>query len=238
MHYRLKGKITKGLSYQIDQTLTVEGVGADSKAVGDAIALANQHLANHLNNKNNPHGLTKVDIGLENVDNTSDENKPVSIAQSIAIADAKKAGTTAQIAADNAQTAANMALSRSDNAQTSANNAQTAADNAKTAADNAQSTAYNAQTAANNAQSTANGKVSKNKIAVTLALSGWSNNSQTVSASGVTADNDIIVSPAPESFEDYAKAIVRCTGQSSDWLTFTCKEVPTTSLIVNVMILT
>lgn len=40
--------------------------------------------------------LTKADVGLNNVDNTSDENKPVSNAQRTAIADAKKSGTDAQ----------------------------------------------------------------------------------------------------------------------------------------------
>ena len=38
----------------------------------------------------------KSDVGLGNVDNTSDEDKPVSTAQAAAIADAKKAGTDAQ----------------------------------------------------------------------------------------------------------------------------------------------
>ena len=40
--------------------------------------------------------LEKTDVGLGNVDNTSDVNKPVSTAQAAAIADAKKAGTDAQ----------------------------------------------------------------------------------------------------------------------------------------------
>ena len=44
----------------------------------------------------NPHGTSKEDLGLGNVDNTSDVNKPVSTAQATAIADAKKAGTDAQ----------------------------------------------------------------------------------------------------------------------------------------------
>ncbi|WP_297931192.1 hypothetical protein [uncultured Coprobacter sp.] len=39
--------------------------------------------------------LVKNDVGLNNVDNTSDLDKPVSTAQSVAIADAKKAGTDA-----------------------------------------------------------------------------------------------------------------------------------------------
>lgn len=44
--------------------------------------------------------ITKSDVGLGNVDNTSDANKPVSSAQATAIADAKKAGTDAQDAVD------------------------------------------------------------------------------------------------------------------------------------------
>ena len=39
---------------------------------------------------------TKSEVGLSNVDNTSDANKPVSTAQATAIADAKKAGADAQ----------------------------------------------------------------------------------------------------------------------------------------------
>lgn len=42
------------------------------------------------------HTHSKEDVGLGNVDNTSDINKPVSTAQKTAIADAKKAGTDAQ----------------------------------------------------------------------------------------------------------------------------------------------
>lgn len=48
----------------------------------------------------NPHKVTKSDVGLANVDNTSDANKPVSTAQATAIADAKKAGTDAQSSVD------------------------------------------------------------------------------------------------------------------------------------------
>lgn len=45
--------------------------GKICKAVADLIA--------HLANKSNPHTVTKAQVGLGNVDNTSDENKPVSI---------------------------------------------------------------------------------------------------------------------------------------------------------------
>lgn len=40
---------------------------------------------NHINNKSNPHEVTKAQVGLGNVDNTSDKNKPVSTAQKTAI---------------------------------------------------------------------------------------------------------------------------------------------------------
>ena len=53
-------------------------------------------LTSHTGNKNNPHGVTAAQVGLGNVNNTSDANKPVSTAQAAAIAEAKKAGTDAQ----------------------------------------------------------------------------------------------------------------------------------------------
>lgn len=51
---------------------------------------------NHIANKSNPHAVTKTQVGLGNVNNTSDADKPVSTAQATAIADAKAAGTAAQ----------------------------------------------------------------------------------------------------------------------------------------------
>lgn len=54
----------------------------------------------HANNKSNPHGVTAAQVGLGNVDNTADADKPVSTLQAQAIADAKKAGTDAQTYAE------------------------------------------------------------------------------------------------------------------------------------------
>lgn len=51
--------------------------GKISKAVTDLIA--------HIANKSNPHGVTKAQVGLGSVDNTSDANKPVSSAQQAAL---------------------------------------------------------------------------------------------------------------------------------------------------------
>lgn len=53
-------------------------------------ALANKEPANnniqvHIAKSDNPHGVTKVQVGLSNVDNTSDLNKPVSNATQIAL---------------------------------------------------------------------------------------------------------------------------------------------------------
>jgi hypothetical protein len=42
----------------------------------------------HINNKNNPHGVTKTQVGLGNADNTSDMDKPISTAMQTAL-DAK-----------------------------------------------------------------------------------------------------------------------------------------------------
>ena len=58
-----------------------------STAMGK-IAKAVSSLILHLANKSNPHGVTKSQVGLGNVDNTSDVSKPVSTAQQKAIDDA------------------------------------------------------------------------------------------------------------------------------------------------------
>lgn len=46
--------------------------------IDNAIAQGNQGLSGHVNNKNNPHEVTKTQIGLGNVDNTADVDKPIS----------------------------------------------------------------------------------------------------------------------------------------------------------------
>ena len=73
-------------------------------------------------------------------------------------------------------------------------------------------------------------------IAITLPASGWSGNQQTVTATGVTADNAVTPSPAPASWEAAGAAGVRCTAQGADSLTFTCSETPTEDLTYNVLI--
>lgn len=57
---------------------------AFNTALKNNILSANAHLID----TNNPHNVTKVQVGLANVDNTADVNKPVSIAMATAIANA------------------------------------------------------------------------------------------------------------------------------------------------------
>lgn len=42
-------------------------------------------ITSHINNKNNPHAVTKAQVGLSNVDNTSDASKPISTATQTAL---------------------------------------------------------------------------------------------------------------------------------------------------------
>lgn len=76
----------------------VDGLIADN---GSDITALETKVNQHIANKSNPHTVTKAQVGLGNVNNTSDANKPVSTAQAAAIADAKAAGTAAQTAINN-----------------------------------------------------------------------------------------------------------------------------------------
>lgn len=53
----------------------------------DNLLATKDSLNTHINNKSNPHEMTKSQIGLGNVENTSDSEKPVSTAQREAIND-------------------------------------------------------------------------------------------------------------------------------------------------------
>lgn len=74
-----------------------------------------------------------------------------------------------------------------------------------------------------------------NAVTVALTVEGWSGTSQTVSASNVTADNIVWVSPAPASFDAYGKAGIRGTAQGDGTITFTCTKVPTEAISVEVV---
>lgn len=72
---------------------------------------------------------------------------------------------------------------------------------------------------------------------ITLSASNWSNDTQTVNVSGVTANNTIIVSYNPNSYEAYSDAAIRCIEQGNNTLTFSCENTPDVDVPANVVIL-
>lgn len=70
-----------GKALNADVTLSAADVGADPAGTAEAKANAVQtNLTSHIDDKSNPHGVTATQVGLGNVDNTSDANKPISTA--------------------------------------------------------------------------------------------------------------------------------------------------------------
>ena len=93
---------------------------------------------------------------------------------------------------------------------------------------------------------------SPTSVTVTLTVDGWTNtmasfepggetlgHQQTVTVSGVSASETaqlITPTPAIASQSAYYEAGIMCTGQAANSLTFTCQTVPTSNLIVYVVI--
>lgn len=71
-------------------------ISDESSARQAADTTITNNLNAHINNKSNPHRVTKAQVGLGNVQNLAPADMPVSTAQATAIADAKAAGTEAQ----------------------------------------------------------------------------------------------------------------------------------------------
>lgn len=93
----LQNNITKEVNDRKGEVTRIEGLISDEAATrAQADTTVNAKVDSHIGNNSNPHGVTKAQVGLGNVNNTSDADKPVSTAQATAIADAKAAGTNAQ----------------------------------------------------------------------------------------------------------------------------------------------
>lgn len=76
---------------------------------------------------------------------------------------------------------------------------------------------------------------------VTLSLNAWSGKSQTVPVDGVLADaakQAIITVAAPDSLEVYLDSNIRLTGNGAGTLIFTCDDIPSAVVNVNVLVLT
>lgn len=70
----------------IDQTYDPTSTnGQSGTAVAEAVGAVNTALTTHTSNTSNPHQVTKDQVGLGNVDNTSDADKPVSTAMQTAL---------------------------------------------------------------------------------------------------------------------------------------------------------
>lgn len=131
MHYNLEGKIVQGGTMTLDATLTLQSAAAQAKATGDAINAVKETANAHVADMENPHGVTKAQLGLGEVDNTADLDKPVSNKQEAAI----------ELAVTAAKNEMEVLLVH---VRDTAEGAQTAADEAKTAAENATKAAEDA----------------------------------------------------------------------------------------------
>lgn len=74
-------------------------------------------------------------------------------------------------------------------------------------------------------------------VTVRLPAESWAANMQTVEAEGVTADNDLIVTPKKESKTAIANAGIDVESQGAGTLTFSCASAPSEDVWVCVLIL-
>ena len=73
----------------------------------------------------------------------------------------------------------------------------------------------------------------QNRVVI-LSVSKWSNNRQTVSVSGIKAEDTVFSTPDIDSREMYAECNIRLSEQDDGVLTYVCEEVPAENLTVNV----
>ena len=209
----------------------------------------------HFNRTDNPHSVTKAQVGLSNCDNTSDADKPVSTAQATSIADAKKAGTDAQNFINSHKedtnnphkvTKTQVGLGNCDNTsdankpistatQTALNKKADLGDDGLISSAQLPSTMIPKAHA--NSHFAGGDDAIYSTITINLTVEDWTEHSQTVDAAGVTANNIVVVSPSPLYHDLYTKSGVKCLSQATGKLTFSCKLTPENPIVVNVLIL-
>ena len=69
-----------------------------------------------------------------------------------------------------------------------------------------------------------------------LVSGSWSNGNQRIAVAGVTANNNVFVSPDADSYDEYASCGVRCVSQTAGYLTFYCESEPSVNITVNVLV--
>lgn len=75
------------------------------------------------------------------------------------------------------------------------------------------------------------------RTTATLPFSGWSSGYQSVSVSGVTTANDVLVSIPEEYHDAYMDAGIRCVEQTAGRLKFFCESTPSINITVGILIL-
>lgn len=158
---------------------------------GKASSTVETTIATHTTNKDNPHGVTKAQVGLSNVDNTADANKSVNYANTAGSAGSCTGNATTATTATNLASAPVFAKgTTSTNAITVSAGGQTSAEFTVPYATSAGSaTDQTARNAAAAAQTTANGKwtYSENTIkAVKVNNAGYADSAGSVAWTGVT----------------------------------------------------
>lgn len=74
------------------------------------------------------------------------------------------------------------------------------------------------------------------KKTITLLQPLWSGNRLSAQMQGVTEDNVVMVTAAPDDMEDFAEYGVQCSAQAENLLTFTCRTIPGRTLKANVVV--
>lgn len=72
-------------------------------------------------------------------------------------------------------------------------------------------------------------------VTVTLTVAGWSNKTQSVQVINMNTTKSVVVQASDSSRDAYADAGIKCTAQSTNTLTFTCENVPSQAIQVNVL---
>ena len=80
-------------------------------------------------------------------------------------------------------------------------------------------------------------RLTKVNSTTTLTAAGWSNGSQTVTVTGMTATGVVLVSPDPTDQSAYTSAGIWATAQAANSLTFTATTTPSADIDVNVVML-
>jgi hypothetical protein len=77
-------------------------------------------------------------------------------------------------------------------------------------------------------------------VSVSIPVASWSSNAATVSVSGVTASNIVVIAPdatTRTNYTNFTGAGIYCSAQAAGSLTFTCTTTPTAAITILAMII-